>query len=456
VKSERINAVTALVAVCGLLAGCASATVTPAPALSATSPPTVVAVQSPTSANTPTATTAAATTTAATIPAATIQRSPTPATPSTRPATPSPLQAAGTWTATGNMITGRGEHSATLLPDGKVLVAGGESDNSEGPQLASAELYDPGTGTWTATGSMRTPRSWHTATLLRNGEVLVAGGFCDPNKTRGCPAVEDPDGAMAVAELYDPRTGTWRPTGSMTTERFEQTATLLADGKVLVAGAEHRTGILASTELYDPSTGKWTATGSMITARWQQFAVKLGDGKVLMFGGCCLGFPRAEVYDPSTGKWTATGDLITGRAQGGTAALLGDGTVIVAGGDPGGLGPGDPGIASAELFDSSRGTWSATASMSTPRVESASTLLADGRVLVIGGFSGVGAPYALLASAELFDPNTRSWIGAGNMSIARFDFTATLLANGKVLVAGGVLDDDVTSSAELYDPTSGS
>jgi hypothetical protein len=358
------------------------------------------------------------------------------------------------------MITNRAEHTATLLPDGKVLVAGGIL-YTEDLEVASAELYDPSTGTWSSTGSMSTPRSKHTATLLANGKVLVAGGFCAPlgpggGATKGCPAAEDPDGAIAEAELYDPQTGKWSPTGSMTTERFLHTATLLADGKVLVAGAEHRDGILGSAELYDPSTGKWTATGGMITARTQQFAVRLGDGRVLMFGGCCEGAGgSAEVYEPSTGKWTATGSLITARAQGGTAALLGDGTVIVAGGDPGGLGPGDAGLASAELYDADSGTWSATGSMSGPRLESAFTMLTDGRIVVVGGFSGIGAPYGLLASAELFDPAAGSWSDAGSMSVARFDLTSTLLANGQVLVTGGAVVDGVTSSADLFDAAPG-
>ncbi len=388
-------------------------------------------------------------------------RPPSPtAAPSAPTAAPSAPPAAGTWSPTGKMITARGEHTATLLPDGKVLVAGGIADNTEQVELASAELYDPSTGKWSATGNMTTPRSRHTATLLASGKVLVAGGFCDPNGTRGCAAVE-PNGAIAVAELYDPRTGKWTATGSMTTERSLHTATLLADGKVLVAGAEHRDGIFSSTELYDPGTGKWTATGSMITARTQQFAATLRDGTVLIVGGIGPTSPTehdvlgsAEVYDSSNGKWTAAAGLITPRAQGGTAALLRDGTVIVAGGDPGGVAVGDPMLASAELYDPSLDKWSATSGMSTPRAQSASTVLADGRVLVLGGFAEPGVPDSLLASAELFDPKMRSWIGAGSMSITRFDSTATLLENGNVLIAGGVLADGVTSSAELYVPAS--
>jgi N-acetylneuraminic acid mutarotase len=379
--------------------------------------------------------------------------------PSTPQPTPSSAPATGTWTATGNLITARAEFTATLLLDGKVLVAGGIPDNTEQVELASAELYNPSTGTWSSTGSMSTPRSNHTATLLANGKVLVAGGVCSPQTTKGCPTVFDPDGAIAAAELYDPATGKWTGTGSMTTERYLHTATLLDDGDVLVTGAEHQDGILASAELYHSGTGKWTAIRSMITARTSQFAVKLGDGRVLIAGGVGPVSPTehgrlasAEGYDPGTRKWAATGDLITARSQRGTAALLGDGNVLVAGGS----GPGDPMLASAELYDPVNGTWSSTGSMHGPRGESASTLLADGRVFVVGGFAEPDVPDApLLASAELFDPKTDSWIAAGSVGVGSFDLTATLLTNGQVLVTGGLVPDGVTSSAELYDPGPG-
>jgi hypothetical protein len=381
-------------------------------------------------------------------------------------ASPSSVPVVGTWSATGSMIAARAGHTATKLPNGRILVAGGAPQPDDTSAIASAEIYDPTTGTWSATGGMVTPRVSHTATLLRNGTVLVAGGFCPGSYIKGCPTLGDPDGAIdpsgaiSLAEIYDPSTGKWTATGSMTTPRSHHTATLLADGRVLVAGAEHGMpdAILDSVELYDPDTGTWSATGSMITARWQQFAVLLPDGKVLTVGGIGPVSPTvhdvlaaAEVYDPSTGRWTATGGLITARAQGGTATLLGDGKVIVAGGD----GPGEPMLATAELYDPNRGTWTATAAMSGPRVESSSTLLADGRVFVVGGFSVPGDPDGLLASAELFDPRTASWIGAGSMSIRGFDLTTTLLADGRVLVAGGLVIDGVSSSAELYDPAPG-
>ena len=378
--------------------------------------------------------------------------------------TQSSAPAAGTWTATGSMITARAEFTATLLPNGKVLVAGGIPGNDEAVETASAELYDPSTGKWSATGSMSTPRAKHTATLLANGKVLVAGGFCAPvgpggGETKGCPAHEDLDGAIANAELYDPAKGNWTATGSMSTARFLHTATLLDDGNVLVAGAEHRDGILRSAELYNPATGKWTATTKMITARTQQFAAKLADGKVLIAGGIGPVSPTdhgaltsAEVYDPATQKWAATGELPAAHVQVGTIALLRDGKVLLAGGG----GSGDPMLASAELYDPSGGTWTSTASMHGPRGESASTLLSDGRVFVVGGFSDPSDPNApLLASAELFDPRSGSWFEAGSVGVASFDLTATRLADGRVLVTGGLVPDGVTASTELYDPGPG-
>src|SRR5438477_350710 len=159
----------------------------------------------------------------------------------------------GTWTPTGSLATARYGHTATLLPNGKVLVAGG--GDSFGQEVASAELYDPATGLWTATGSMATARFQHTATLLPNGQVLVAGGF------------NDNIGPLASAELYDPATGLWTATGSMATARFSPTATLLPNGQVLVAGGGNYSGVVASAELYDPVSGLWTVTGSMATAR---------------------------------------------------------------------------------------------------------------------------------------------------------------------------------------------
>lgn len=348
------------------------------------------------------------------------------------------------------MITGRAEHTATLLPDGKVLVAGGVADNREEEALASAELYDSGTGKWTATGSMTRPRAQHTATLLADGRVLVTGGMCDGRYTTGCPPDEDPTGAMAAAEIYDPGTGKWTPTGDMTTQRFYHTATLLDDGKVLVAGTEHAPdSILASSELFDPAKGKWTATGDMTTGRTQQMATLLPDGRVLIAGGVGLvsptshgGLTSAELYDPRSGKWKATGSMAASRGMD-PLIVLADGRVLKTGADD----APDPGA--CELYDPSTGTWSPTGSMLAARGILTSTLLSDGRVLIVAGFA------VDVASAELYDPATGTWSDAGSFGHSTFEHAATLLRNGKVLVTGGLLEHDVASAAELYDPASG-
>jgi N-acetylneuraminic acid mutarotase len=374
------------------------------------------------------------------------------ATPSAPTTTASPVQATGKWSTTGSMITARAEHTATLLRDGKVLVAGGVADSREEEALASAELYDPRTGTWTATGSMKRPRAQHTATLLADGRVLVAGGMCDGRFTTGCPSDEDPTGATAAAEIYDPGTGKWTATGDMTTQRFYHTATLLDDGEVLVAGTEHAPdSILASTELFDPGTGKWTATGDMITARTQQMATLLPGGRVLIAGGVGQVSPTAhgeltsaELYDPRSGKWAATGSMAAPRSSD-PLIVLADGMVLKTGGAE----PGDVMLASCELYGPSTGRWSPTGSMAAARGQLTSTLLADGRVLVAAGF-GVD-----VASAELYDPATGTWSDAGNFGAGTFEHTATLLLDGKVLVTGGLVADGVASSAELYDPAAG-
>jgi hypothetical protein len=179
----------------------------------------------------------------------------------------------------GSLSTARYGHTSTLLSNGKVLVAGG----SNGSYLASAELYDPTSGTWAATGSLNTARQMHTATLLSNGKVLVAGGFNG--------------GTLASAELYDPASGTWAATGSLNTARWIHTATLLSNGKVLVAGGIDNVGNpFASAELYDPASGTWTATGSLNTGRYDHTATLLPNGKVLVAGDLTAIsiFPRAR------------------------------------------------------------------------------------------------------------------------------------------------------------------
>jgi hypothetical protein len=291
----------------------------------------------------------------------------------------------GTFTATGSMITPRVLDTATLLNNGKVLFTGGlQITGSTTPVLASAELYDPATGTFTATGNMTTPRYQHTATLLNNGMVLISGGH---TYSVGVSGVNDLDSA----ELYDPASGTFAATGNMTVARYGHTSTLLNSGTVLITGGStNGVTIQSSAELFNPTGGTFDATGSMALARYEHSATLLNNGAVLVAGGAD-GNASAELYSPATGTFTETGSMTIPRLYF-TATLLNDGMVLVAGGYSGAI------VASAELYAPSTGTFTAAATMTVAREYQTATLLNNGQVLVAGG-QGVDS---YLASAELY------------------------------------------------------
>ena len=332
--------------------------------------------------------------------------------------------------------TGSGAFSsgtATLLPNGKVLVTAG----------SAAKLYDPASRTWTPTGSLDESRSGPTATLLANGKVLVAGGISGAIfETRS-------------AELYDPATGSWTPTGSLNIGRYSHTATLLPDGRVLVVGGFQQSSYrppvpLPVAELYDPASGTWSRTGDLATGRGSHTATLLLNGKVLVAGGeSIFSVASAELYDPASGTWTGTGSLADARYSH-TAMLLDNGKVLVAGG----TNFSDSShsyLASAELYDPQSGSWTTTGSLGSKRVFHTATLLSTGKVLVVGGVDGTGRSSA---SAELYEPSSGNWAATGSLITSRSFHTATLLNDGMVLVAGGSHYEggSVTplSSAELY------
>lgn len=371
------------------------------------------------------------------------------------PARKAAITQPGTWTATSSMSIARDYCTATLLTNGKVLVAGGS--NSAG-STSSAELYDPATGLWTPTGNMTVPRAGHTATLLPDGRVLVAGGSIGA----GCSC-----SGLASAELYDPITGTWTLTGSMNTSRAAYQAILITSGPlsgmVLVTGGSSTCGgctpILDTAELYDPSTGMWTYTGNMSLARTfgPPTPTELPNGSILIVGGttCCPyhDFNEAELYDQVNQTWTPTSNKTTWANADGE--LLQDGKVLVAGGSKG-TQPNSVVIADAELFDSSMGVWTATASMSTARNSHTLTVLPSGQVLAAGGNNGHFGECFDVTSAELYDSSAGTWFPTGNMTAARSHFRATLLPNGQVLaVGGGDCEGNVLFSAELYTPPTG-
>ena len=366
-------------------------------------------------------------------------------------ANPDAVVVQGVLVPTGSMTTARYAHTATLLPSGSVLIAGGSyyvSSAASDEILASAELFDPAAGTFAATGShMSYARENHTATLLPSGQVLIAGGFSYYGVH-----IE----IAGSAELYDPAAGTFTPAGifgSMTTARASHTATLLPNGMVLIAGGEDfnsygQTTSLASAELYDPVAVTFTATGNMTTSRAAHTATLLGNGKVLIAGGYESGniLASAELYDPSTGTFTATGSMTAARL-GHTATLLQSGKVLIAGGNDD-----NNYLASAELYDPVVVTFTAAGNMTTSRAAHTATLLPSGMVLVAGGDGGNGENP--VASSELYDPTARTFSVTGNLTatVARAAHTATLLGNGKVLIAGGEGEYGVSlASAVLYD-----
>jgi hypothetical protein len=311
-------------------------------------------------------------------------------------------QAHGTWTKGPNMGYPQQRHndSATLLQNGQVLVAGGFDPAFE-EVYPTAELYNPSTGVWTQTGRMTTPRWHHTATLLKNGEVLVTGGSSDEDLAR----------TLDTAELYNPSTGTWTATGSMTVARHNHSAVLLEDGEVLVAGGDTPPppGSLTgpptnAAELYNPSTGTFTATGSLNYARAEAQLTLLQNGEALIAGGgdgdddaSCT----AELF--SNGQWRLTANLVECAAAT-FAALLTNGDVLV---NRGGA------TAATEFYDPSTNVWQATLGPPSGFTFALEPLasLANGKVLVT---ATVGSGTNTEPAAALYDPSTNEWTPTGS------------------------------------------
>ena len=360
-----------------------------------------------------------------------------------------PSPATGSFSPAGSLAEDRMMHSATLLPDGRVLVIGGQGWSGDWHvQLASVELWDEATQTFTGTGPLVEARSGHTATLLLDGRVLVVGG----------PGSE---GILAPAELRDPVTGVFTEIVSLSRVGTGHTATLLRDGRVLLVGGipfaigdAAAASDPASAELWDPVTDAVSPAGVLGEARARHTATLLPDGRVLVIGGESLvdgaytALGSAELWDADTGTFTPAGSLAEARINH-TATLLPDGRVLVVGG-----GGSSGWIAAAEIWDPATGAFAQSGPLLVARWLHTATPLPDGRVLVVGGNGDSGDPVnpAQLALAEVWDPATGAFGPAGSLHQARESHTATLLPDGRVLVVGGYGSDGALASAELWAP----
>jgi hypothetical protein len=350
---------------------------------------------------------------------------------------------AGTWSRTGDLVTPRDSHKATRLNNGHVLVAGGFNRTPESSSyLASSELYNPVSGSWSNTvGPLNIPRAGHTATLLNSGKVLVVGGQNGSTYLSSC-------------ELYDPSDKFWEYTlGFLSTPRTGHTATLLDTGlatdRVLVVGGRRTNSVYHDTAaIYYPGTQTWGGAALPAAARTGHTATLLADGNVMVAGGINgSGYvPGAELYDPVFNWWTPAGSLGAGR-QAHTATRLANGQVLVAGGenyDTGGA------LDTALLYDPAFKTWTPTGRLNKARHSHTATLLPNGQVLVAGGYSNEFSNGT--ASVELYNPTTGTWSTTGSLKDGRYYHTATLLSGSRVVVAGGWYGVSL-ERAEIYRPS---
>jgi hypothetical protein len=333
------------------------------------------------------------------------------------------------------METGRRNHSATRLLDGRVLVVGGQGNSTAGntAYLAAAELYDPALDTWTPAGALAVGRHSHPAVLLQDGRVLVAGGYRF--------------GASATVEVYD---GTWRPAAPMTLDRYGHALAVLPSGEVLAAGgySDAKNGHQSSAEIYSPSTDQWRSIAAMPVARHKGYAAALRSGamqgQVLLVGGS-NGDPlsSALLFDPVATTWNPVASMTASRQEelGGhpTAAALKDGRVLIAGHSDGTAAP-----SSATIFDPSVG-WSDAAPMGVARRGGTLTVLADETAVAVGGEDASNGP---TANAEAFSSTLGQWLPRGELAEARWMHSATALLDGSLLVCGGYVGTLVTTACE--------
>lgn len=350
---------------------------------------------------------------------------------------PAALPPVGSWTSAPDLATIRGTTTAVVLRDGTVLAAGGGVGQIP---ISTAELFDPSSGRWRLTGSMARARRGHAVAVLADGRVLVAGGIAEGN-------------LLASAEIFDPASGQWSAAEPMNLPRLGHSLTTLADGRVLAAGGSSLGGAEgtaggqtirpeSSAEIFDPVSGRWTSTSAgMSSARFEHTATLLDDGRVLIAGGQgppaegrSSALASTELFDPAVDTFLRSNDMAEARANH-AAVKLADRSVLVVGGAGGP--DGDLSLSTAEVFDPARGAWNAVGALSQARNGPTAALLADGRVLVAGGESASRGTRRSLDTGEVYTPDRRSWRSAGTMSCPRSEAASVLLSDGSALIVAG-------------------
>lgn len=346
----------------------------------------------------------------------------------------------GSWRPAGSMASDRSGHTATLLNDGMVLVTGGVT--SANSITADAELYDPVRNSWTEAPPMHSPRLGHTAIRLDDGRVLVVGGITTQANNN------DPEAALASAELYDPAGQSWSAAAPMPTAAIQPALALLPDSRVVVAGGSSDGSLgLASAAVYDPVANRWTAAPKMATARRGPAALLLHSGKVLVAGGAPSdqdgSLDSAELYDPTANRWSPAPSMTSVHAHA-MSAVLPDGTALVTGGVDfqGGFGIS---VLGTDLYDPAQNRWSQGPPLQVGRASGAGALLSNGLFLAVGGYRVRGGVQAQ-STGELYDPAAKRWTQLPPMADSRTSATVTALRGGGALVAGGTRQ----SAAELF------
>ena len=327
----------------------------------------------------------------------------------------------------GKMTTARGDHAASILSNGKILVSGGIGDWGAGqrsPAIGSSEILDLTTNSWTSASPLNHPRYGHTQTVLNDGTLLAVGG--SPNGVKDLPP-----------EIYNASNDNWTETSKMSyARRLGHAATLMANGEVLVTGGlaevEGNKKIIAKAEIYNPKDGSWRLVSDMTMPREKHKAVLLNNGKVLVIGSdneeqYVRGITTAELYDPDNDSWTGLGQLMDEHAERFTAVLLNDGKVLVSGGGTKGRRLTPETTATMEIYDPDNATWSLVEPMTTRSWRHTATVLNDGNVLFVGN-----------EKLSIYNTSSDSWTPIGGFSDPRGGVHApVLLSDGRTLIIGG-------------------